>query len=181
MKGGFLMKKIYIVLIVLIVLFFASNNNNKQLIIPKESIRFRVIANSDTKKDQENKKIIAKSLENNVTTLLKEVNTLEESRLTLKNNIDKFESNINKTLIENNIEEEYTINYGKNYFPEKEYKGVIYPAGDYESLVVTLGDGLGENFWCVLFPPLCLLEAEEDNSSDVEYTSFVKEVIDKYF
>ena len=67
------------------------------------------------------------------------------------------------------------------YCKEIEYKGVIYEEGDYESLVITLGDGLGDNFWCVLFPPLCLLEAEETDTDEFEYTSFIKEIIDKYF
>ena len=66
-----------------------------------------------------------------------------------------------------------------NYFPSKEYKGIKYAAGEYQSLVVTLGNGLGDNWWCVLFPPLCLLEAED--SSDVEYHSFVADMIEKYF
>ena len=82
---------------------------------------------------------------------------------------------------ENQANLEYKINYGMNYFPEKEYKGVTYEEGEYESLVITLGNGLGENFWCVLFPPLCLLEADEEETEEVEYTSFVKEIIDKYF
>ena len=90
-------------------------------------------------------------------------------------------TNIEETMDENNIQEEYTIDYGNHYFPEKVYKGVKYPEGEYESLVVTLGDGLGENFWCVLFPPLCLLEAEESDKDEVEYKSFIKEIIDKYF
>ena len=48
--------------------------------------------------------------------------------------------------------------------------------------MVTLGNGQGKNFWCVLFPPLCLLEAEEGKEEkEVEYKSFVKEMIDKYF
>ena len=58
--------------------------------------------------------------------------------------------------------------------------GIVTEEGEYESLVITLGNGLGENFWCVLFPPLCLLDTEEE-VEDVEYTSFVKELIDKYF
>ena len=68
-----------------------------------------------------------------------------------------------------------------NYFPQKEFKGVTYEEGYYESLVVTLGSGSGDNWWCVLFPPLCLLEAEESEKDDVEYQFFVKELIDKYF
>lgn len=76
--------------------------------------------------------------------------------------------------------DDYNVSYGLNYFPEKNYKGVTYKEGNYESLVITLGDGLGENWWCVLFPPLCLLEASEDNYSEYTYTTYVKEVLDKY-
>ncbi|MEI3507940.1 MAG: stage II sporulation protein R [Bacilli bacterium] len=72
----------------------------------------------------------------------------------------------------------YQVNFGSNYFPEKEYKGVKYEEGYYEFLLVTLGEGKGDNWWCVLFPPLCLIEADE--STDVEYKSIVKELIDKY-
>ena len=65
------------------------------------------------------------------------------------------------------------------YFPKKEYKGVEYNEGNYESLVITLGEGKGDNWWCVLFPPLCLIDAEEQ-TSDVEYKFLVKEII-KHF
>lgn len=183
MKGGFYMKKIYLVLLILTVMFVISNNNNKdkKVIIPKESIRFRVIANSDSSIDQQNKKIVASNLEKDVMSVLKNTNNLKDARKTLKNNTNHFRNNIDKTLLNNNIKEDYTINYGNNYFPEKTYKGVKYEAGEYESLVVTLGEGNGANFWCVLFPPLCLLEGEETTSNDVQYSSFIKEVIDKYF
>ncbi len=175
------MKKIIIVLLILTLAFIATNYENKEVIIPKDSIRFRVIASSDNKKDQENKKIIANNLKEDITNTLKDSKNIEESRLALKSNINEFKANIDETIKTNNINETYTINYGNNYFPEKVYKGVKYKEGDYESLVVTLGDGSGENFWCVLFPPLCLLEGEEIDSDDIEYSSFIKEVIDKYF
>ena len=72
----------------------------------------------------------------------------------------------------------YKINFGYNYFPEKIYRGVTYDEGYYESLLITLGEGKGDNWWCVLFPPLCLLEAEE--STAVEYTTLVGEILKKY-
>ncbi len=182
MKGGFNLKNILITIGCLLIIFCISNNsNNSKIIIPKESIRFRVIANSNQEKDQENKLKIATNLEKNIMSLLKDTNSLESTRMTLKGNINNFKTNIDKTMQENNIDESYTIDYGNHYFPEKSYKGVQYKAGNYESLVVTLGNGKGENFWCVLFPPLCLLEAEETDKDEVEYTSFIKEVIDKYF
>ena len=65
-----------------------------------------------------------------------------------------------------------------NHFPKKEYKGIYYEEGEYESLVITLGEGIGENFWCILFPPLCLVD---ENAEDIEYSSIIKELIDKYF
>ena len=55
-------------------------------------------------------------------------------------------------------------------------KGIEYDEGYYESLLITLGEGKGDNWWCVLFPPLCLIEAEE--STEVEYKSFIKEIIE---
>ena len=73
----------------------------------------------------------------------------------------------------------YQVSFGRNYFPEKTYKGIVYDAGYYESLVVTLGKGEGDNWWCVLFPPLCLLEADE-SEEEVEYKFFFQELIDKY-
>jgi len=60
----------------------------------------------------------------------------------------------------------------------KEFNGITYEEGMYESLLVTLGEGKGDNWWCVLFPPLCLLEAEE--SDEVEYKFFIQELIEKY-
>ena len=80
----------------------------------------------------------------------------------------------------NNYNINYDINYGDNYFPEKSYKGVKYESGMYESLVVTLGSGKGENWWCVLFPPLCLMDATNSDTTDVEYQFFVKNLVEKY-
>lgn len=175
------MKKIIITFLVLIVLFITCSTEDSNVIIPKDSIRFRVIASSNSEIDQTEKKKIAKKLGNDVTTILKSSNSLEDARKTLKNNVGHFKSVVMDKVKEDNYEATVDINYGNNYFPKKEYKGVVYEEGEYESLVVTLGNGKGENFWCVLFPPLCLLEAEDENKTDVEYKSFIKEIIDKYF
>ena len=156
-------------------------SKEEEIIIPKDAIRFRVIANSNDLKDQQEKKKIAKTLGNNITELLKNQNSLQETRSTLKKNINNFTTTIQEEIKNDNYDNNVEVNYGMNYFPEKTYKGVKYKEGEYESLVVTLGKGEGNNFWCVLFPPLCLLEAEEDDTNEVEYTSFVKELIDKYF
>ena len=174
------MKKTIIILAIIVTIL--SLNKEENIVIPENSIRFRVIANSNKEEDQNLKKQIVTNLNSNITKLEYNPNNISESRNQIKKSIPEFKNVIENTLKENNTNQEYKINYGMNYFPEKKYKGTVYKEGEYESLVVTLGDGLGENFWCVLFPPLCLLEAEDEKSTtEVEYKSFIKEVIDKYF
>lgn len=168
------MKKAVIVLAIIITILCL--NKQEQIKIPKDSIRFRVIANSNTQEDQTLKIEIV----NNIKGELQKANDLtsiEDTRKYLVESLPTFESIVNKTLEENNANKSFHINYGKNYFPEKTYKDVVYEEGEYESLVITLGDGEGENFWCVLFPPLCFMDEKED----VEYESLIKEIIHKYF
>ena len=108
------------------------------------------------------------------TTKLMNLKIINENLVNLNNNLDTYLHQIG-------YNQTYKINFGLNYFPQKEYKGIIYKEGLYESLLITLGEGKGKNWWCVLFPPLCLLEVEETESPNIEYKSFVKELIEKYF
>lgn len=167
------MKKIIIALF-LVTLLILVNKKETKVLIPEDAIRFRIIANSNKIEDQTQKLEIKKELEPVITNILSTSNSLDETRKEIKNNMYEVKTILNK------YDTEYKINYGLNYFPEKNYKGVTYKSGEYESLVVTLGDGLGDNWWCVLFPPLCLLEASEDDYDDITYTSYIKELIDKY-
>lgn len=173
------MKKILIILAILIIML--STLKASAITIPKSSIRFRVIANSNNKKDQQVKKEIITSLSTQIANIENNSTNIINSREKIKKSIPELKYVVNKTIADLNYKNEYSINYGMNYFPEKVYKGVTYPEGEYESLVITLGEGLGENFWCVLFPPLCLLETEENDKDEVEYSSLVQEIIDKYF
>ena len=168
------MKKIIIALFFVTLLFCLSTESSGEVLIPNNAIRFRIIANSNSLEDQETKMQIREEIEPVFSEILEKSNSKEETKELINQNMAKFESIIESFNVE------YTINYGNNYFPEKEYKGVMYPEGNYESLVITLGSGLGENWWCVLFPPLCLLEAEEEETNSVNYTFYIKEVIEKF-
>lgn len=173
------MKKVF--LIILIISIFSLNSKKEELIIPKEAIRFRVIANSNTEKDQETKLLIRDTIQNHIKKDLVSTNDITEARTTIYKNVNNYKNIITETLKANNIETDFNVNYGMNYFPEKVYKGVKYEEGNYESLVINLGNAKGNNWWCVLFPPLCLLEAEEtEETTEVEYKFFISELIDKY-
>ncbi|MDO5393246.1 MAG: stage II sporulation protein R [Mycoplasmatota bacterium] len=173
------MKKLTVIIFIIITILCL--NKQATVTVPREAIRFRIIANSNKEKDQYIKKQIVTNLNSTIKKIEFTPKDLSTSRQNIKQSIPEFSQVVEKTLKELNASEKYSINYGLNYFPEKEYKGIKYEAGEYESLVITLGDGLGENFWCILFPPLCLLEAEDENTTDIEYTSFIEEIINKYF
>lgn len=174
------MKKVIMLIIMCITLYVIIGNVvAKSDIIPEEAIRIRIIANSNSDYDQEIKKKVKEQVEADMYNLLKDSKTIEEVRNKINSNVEKEKENISTVLKKENYQLPFEINFGYNYFPKKEFKGITYKEGYYESLVVTLGKGLGDNWWCVLFPPLCMIEAED--STDVEYTSMVKEIINKYF
>lgn len=178
----FAIKKTILCILILIILVGVLNTKAEEVIIPESAIRFRVIANSNSIDDQNIKLQVRDNLQKQMIKTLSAADTIEESRTIMKDNILLFQENVDNTLRQINSDQNGVVKYGKNYFPEKVYKGVTYKAGKYESLVVTLGEGKGDNWWCVLFPPLCLLEAEESSQKgEVEYKFFVKELIDKYF
>lgn len=97
-------------------------------------------------------------------------NNISSSRASIKNTIPLLKEQLNTYNIP------YSLNLGQNYFPEKNYKGVTYDAGNYESLVITLGSGLGDNWWCVLYPPLCLIE-DEPTLDNITFKSYIKEYL----
>jgi len=164
------LKKVIVVLF-LVSLAFIFSNHEEEIIIPNNAIRFRVIANSDSVEDQMKKMEIKSAVENKVYALINGENNAIEVRNIIEDNMDTI-----KDIVEEyNVP--YNINYGNNYFPSKTYKGVMYPAGNYESLVITLGDGVGANFWCVLFPPLCLIDNSKEDISDVDYQLYVKKLL----
>lgn len=150
--------------------------NDNSIIIPNEAIRIRIIANSNNIEDQYKKIKIKKDIESVLNDEIKKSNNINEARNIIKNKINTI-----NTILDKNIKDkDYNINYGINYFPEKKYKGIVYKEGEYESLVIKLGKAEGDNWWCVLFPPLCMIDAEYENKDDIEYKSKVLEIINKF-
>ncbi len=167
------MKNVLLILagIILSVMPFKEQKQN-EIVIPDDSIRLRVISNSNDELDLHKKQELKSFLEDILYNLIKDVKTKDEVNEIIINNLDEINEKIANFLGNNN----YKLDYGLNYFPRKVYKGVVYKEGMYDSLVVELGSGKGSNWWCVLFPPLCLLE-ENTTTTDVEYKLFISRII----
>lgn len=175
------MNKVFIGIVIIIigyVLFNSVNSKAYELVIPENAIRMRVIPNSNSDYDQQIKAKVKEVLQTTTYDLLKDTKGSEEAEKIIKANLSLIDNRINDLLVKENYNLDYKINFGLNYFPDKEFKGVTYTEGYYNSLLVTLGAGEGDNWWCVLFPPMCLIEAEE--SEEVEYKFFIQELIEKY-
>ena len=164
------MKKI-IVIIVAFIIGILLYKKDELVIIPNEAIRIRIIANSNDIKDLVEKKHLKEEIEDDIYELIKDANDIDDAREILNDNLNKIDS-----IIKSKIDTDYELDYGINYFPKKVYRGIMYEAGNYESLVITLGEGLGNNWWCVLFPPLCLID-ENETTTDVEYKLYVEEML----
>lgn len=173
-------KLILFILAIIILTGVITSYKEDYYIIPKESIRIRIIPNSDSIEDQLLKTQIQTNIELEIENDLKKSNSINETRTIIKSNLGKYKKTIENVLKSENKTETYKIDYGYHHFPEKEYKGVKYEEGEYESLLITLGEGKGDNWWCVLFPPICSLEVEETNNEKIEYSLYIKEMFEKY-
>ena len=169
-------RKIFLILLGLIIVGVYSQSET-ELSIPDASIRLRVIPNSNNSKDINIKEQVKDYLESDIYTLLKDTDNIDLARNIINDNIPNIEHNINNIFKDNNYNIPYKVNFGYNYFPEKTYQGKTYEAGDYESLVIYIGEAEGDNWWCVLFPNFCLI----DTDNDTEYKSYFQELLNKIF
>ncbi len=173
-------RKLILIILTIVTIYVVYNNvKAEEIVIPNTAIRLRVIPNSNNLLDQEMKAKVKEYLEKNLYKNFANVDDIDEARTIINNNIPKIEKDITSIFNDNSYNMNFKVKYGNNYFPEKEYKGITYKEGYYESLVVEIGEAKGDNFWCVLFPSLCLLETEE--TTEVEYKLGVLELINKIF
>lgn len=173
------MKKLLIIIAALILIFTMLNKEEDYVIVPNTSIRFRIIPNSNTIEDISMKEKVKNEINDVIKNIESKSTDIETSREKIKEAIPEIENKIDTLFESENYSKDYKVNYGMNYFPEKIYKGVKYPSGDYESMVIEIGESSGDNYWCVLFPPLCMIDAEA--SEEVEYKFFISEIIKKFF
>lgn len=162
-------------------------------VIPDEAIRLRILAHSDNQEDQTLKRLVRDRVNEEITTWVEEITDIEQARQIIEQRIPEVESIVKEVLEESEVNQEFEVKYGNNVsFPAKVYGSYVYPAGEYEAVLITIGEGKGDNWWCVLFPPLCFLdfsngtnavsaedayreEMKEDEEEEPEVTFFLFE------
>ena len=161
-------KKVYklaIILFIFSLIFFQTvrvdgnvANEERFQVIPDEAIRLRILANSDKEEDQQIKRHVRDEVNEQISSWVENIADIDEARQLIESRLPE----ITETT------EEVVATYGKQHvqveydeqveFPVKLYDTYLYPAGEYEAILITIGEGEGANWWCVLFPPLCFLD-----------------------
>ncbi|MFD9626139.1 stage II sporulation protein R [Peribacillus muralis] len=127
-------------------------------VIPDEAIRLRILANSDEEKDQAVKRLIRDEVNKDITKWVQELTSLDDARNVITSHLPDIQATAEAVIEENGLEQSVKVDFGQAEFPTKLYGQYLYPAGEYEAVIITLGEGEGANWWCVLFPPLCFLD-----------------------
>lgn len=195
------MKRIVAFMMISIILLMSTSASNQVYSIkgevneieriPEEALRLRILANSDEAADQQVKLLVRDEINKHIASTVADIDEIDDARRAIEGAIPRLEEIVQQTLHKENMSYHFDISLASDVpFPEKTYGPYIYPEGEYEALLVTLGEGLGKNWWCVLFPPLCFLdffsertlaEAEEEVVDEAGFEDEEEEMEVRFF
>ncbi len=130
-------------------------------------IRMHVIANSDSDEDQELKFKVRNRVLAKVQNALEGSIGAAQTRTYIENNLEEIEACARQCVRAEGYDYDVKAAIGVTAIPAKQYDDVYFPAGTYEALTITIGEGKGQNWWCVIFPPLCLVDAQESQYEEL--------------
>ncbi len=136
-------------------------------------LRLHILANSDSAADQRVKLLVRDA----VLQILPACNSAAEAEAYLLTHGQEVLALAERTLRENGFDYGAQLLLGKCEFPDRSYGCVTYPAGEYEALRIVLGSGGGQNWWCVLFPPLCIVTTEQEPLPEVDELEFESSIL----
>ena len=154
-------KKLFPILILFIIyilfsLFSYSNAVSTE--IQNSVFRLHIIANSDSKEDQDLKYKIRDALIEYMDSISKDISSKEEAIEIAKENENEFYNIAQKVIYDNGFNYNVNVEIGNFSFPTKTYGDISLPSGFYDALKVEIGKANGQNWWCVMFPSLCFVD-----------------------
>ena len=179
------LKRFFIVLILFSFFVFVSAISYVSAVsnnIADSVFRLHVIANSDSNEDQELKYKVRDAVLEYMNSITEDCSSKEKAIQIAKDHEDEFYKVAKQTIEENGYDYSVNIKIGNFSFPTKTYGDISLPAGNYDALRIEIGNASGQNWWCVMFPPLCFVDVSsgvvpdeskeimQDNLSTEEYT-----------
>ncbi len=154
--------------LILFTAFLVFDNGKQESTYKDKIIRLHVIANSDSQEDQELKLKVRDAIICSLNERLEAFENVEESRDFIRGHMDEIMDTVKDTLLKSGSVYPISARLEQTWIPEKTYGNLTLPAGEYEALNVVIGEGEGQNWWCVLFPPLCLIDIQDNEVGILE-------------
>ena len=157
-------------LTVLLLFLFITNGvntiaHNNNLPYDQEVLRLHIIANSDSSSDQELKLQVKNCIVELMQTEFAEATDSKEAFCLAKKRIPAIKATAERIVNDQGYEYPVKVCVGNYNFPVKSYGNLVFPAGSYPAVRIIIGEGQGKNWWCVLFPPLCLVASSDKGLS----------------
>ena len=168
------MKKVILILsifVLIFVLIFASKTNVQE----EEYLRIHIRANSNSSVDQEVKYKVKDEVVDVLIPILSEVETFEEAKIVVEKNFELITKTADKVLNENGFSYTSSVRLCEEEFPTRKYGDITLESGVYEALIIDLGSGEGNNWWCLVYPAFCFTNSK--NSTNIEYISKILEIL----
>ena len=170
--------KIFLALFISFVCLFCTGCNGKQ---KEDVLRIHIRANSNLEEDQEVKLMVRDCVIEFITPLIADCNNCNEVISKLQSNLSEIECVSDGVLKNCGFDYGVRAKINNEYFPSRDYDGKTFPADYYDALIVELGSGKGDNWWCVAYPPLCFVGYENGISGNIMYKSKLVELIKNFF
>ncbi len=157
--------KFILTCLLLAVAFWLGTIASDKAVLSQDLIRLHVVADSDSPEDQQIKLKVRDAIIEELESVMADLPDVESAKVYLQEHLPELEKIANDVLHSLNSGCQAVVSFAKEAFPTREYDTFTLPAGVYESLRVTIGSGEGQNWWCVVFPNLCI-SATSDGFED---------------
>lgn len=177
------MKKIMCVLLLLFccgMTFTACTTTSGEL-QHEEYLRIHIRANSNSTEDQSVKYEVRDAVVQYLIPLVANVSSKEQLLSVLRSNMSKIENVADQVLLSHGKTYTSTGKINNEYFPTRVYGDLVLESDYYDALILELGTGTGDNWWCVVYPPLCFAQSNEIDTTHIRYKSKILEIIQKFF
>lgn len=156
-------------------------NVNSNVNTANDYLRIHIRANSNSMDDQNIKYLVKDSIIKYLSPIIADCTTKQMMLNAVNNNLNNIEEVANSVLNSNGYMYKSNAYINKEYFPTKTYGNYTLEADMYDAIIVELGEAQGNNWWCVVYPPLCFVNATETSTAGFKYKSKLVEIINKFF
>ena len=134
-------------------------------------LRLHIRAASNSEEDQNTKLALRDAVLKEYSGEFAKYGSFAEATESISKKTGEINEFVNTYLRKNGIDYESSVTVGKSRFPDRTYDNIFFPAGEYTALRIDLGSGSGENWWCVMYPPLCFVNVHEDEDTPAQTDS----------